>query len=122
MPLPLPLLLPPLHLIYPLHAVNDPPTFTAGSSISAPANPGTYTVSGWASNISRGPNEDGFETGSLQFTVTGCTNTSGMLGSLPTVSNTGALTYRVNQNNDNQLRTSTCQVALTDGAGATTAK
>ncbi|WIA42561.1 hypothetical protein OEZ86_008542 [Tetradesmus obliquus] len=102
--------------------VNDPPTFTAGAAISAPANPGTYTVSGWASNISRGPNEDNFETGSLTFSVTGCTNTSGMMNDIPSVSTSGAVTYRVNVNNDNQLRTSTCQVALVDSTGVSSTR
>jgi hypothetical protein len=101
--------------------VNDPPTFTAGASISTPANPGTYTVAGWASSITRGPYEDGFETGSLQFSVTSCTNTSGMLSSRPTVSSSGDVTYRVNENRNNQLRTSTHQVALVEGSGAQSA-
>jgi hypothetical protein len=45
-----------------------------------------------------------------------------MLNDVPTVSTSGAVTYRVNQNKDNQLRTSSCQVALVDGSGVQSAK
>jgi hypothetical protein len=94
--------------------VDDPPTFVSGSGVTAPANAGTYTFASWASSISRGSLEDGAATFPLQFHVSGCTNTSGMLSAVPTISADGMVTYRLNVNPNPSIRTATYQVVLVE--------
>jgi hypothetical protein len=106
--------LPGYFLLMLLNAVNDPPSFVSGSSLTAPANAGSNTFAGWASSIYRGPYEDGVDTFPLQFNVCGCTNTSGMLSAVPTISGNGMVKYRLNGNPNPSERTATCQVTLVE--------
>ena len=74
--------------------VNDAPSFTPGidetrtETIAATA----YTVSNWATALTKGPANESAQT--LQFVITGNSN-AGLFTVAPAISSTGALTYTV---------------------------
>lgn len=73
-----------------IYGVNDPPTFVPGSNQAVPLDAGPQTISGWATAISRGPDNESEQ--SLSFSVQTNSNPD-LFASLPTVSADGTLTY-----------------------------
>lgn len=70
---------------------NDAPSFTAGPNVRLQQeSPGPQTLPGWATNISPGPANEGWQT--VTFEVTGNTN-AGLFAAGPAVSSDGTLTY-----------------------------
>lgn len=69
--------------------VNDAPSFTAGADQTVQVNAGAQTVPGWATNISAGPTNEGWQT--LTFNVTN--NNAALFSVPPAISADGTLTY-----------------------------
>ncbi len=92
-------------------AVNDAPTFTKGANQTANEDSGLHAISGWATNISAGPNETGQ---TVSFTVT---NDNGSLFGLqgePAVTSNGVLTYTLAPD---AFGSTTVSVTLKDNGG-----
>ena len=71
-------------------AVNDAPSFQAGTDVTSLEDAGAQTVNPWASSISAGPADESGQT--VTFSVTGNSNPS-LFSVAPAVSSTGVLTY-----------------------------
>ena len=69
--------------------VNDEPSFTKGSNQSVNEDAGGQTVSGWASNLSKGTDDPSSQ--ELAFTVTNANNS--LFSVQPAISASGVLTY-----------------------------
>ena len=92
-------------------AVNDVPTFTKGSDQTVLEDVGAQMVTGWATNISRGPADEAGQT--LTFLVT--TNNDALFSVLPAVnSSNGNLTYTPAANANGSA---TITVRLQDNGG-----
>ena len=92
-------------------AVNDVPSFTKGADQTVLEDAGAQTVTGWATNISRGPADENGQT--LTFLVT--TNNDALFGVLPTInSSNGNLTYTPAANANGSA---TITVRLQDNGG-----
>lgn len=94
-----------------VHAVNDAPTFTIGSSHTSPAGGGLQTVPNFATNISPGPPNEAGQT--LTFEIVNNTNPS-MFKTLPSIAPNGTLTYELA---DNRLEVAQITVRLKDNGG-----
>ena len=90
-------------------AVNDAPSFTAGTDISVGEDSGPQTFANWASAISAGPNESGQ---ALTFTTT--PTNSFLFAVPPAVSSAGTLTFTPA---NNLSGTSTVTLFLSDNGG-----
>jgi hypothetical protein len=91
--------------------VNQAPSFTAGSNVSALENSGPQTVANWATNISSGPPSEINQ--ALNFTVS--TDNSALFSVQPTIDAvTGALTYAFAANTSG---TANVTVQLHDSGG-----
>lgn len=71
-----------------INSVNDPPTFTGGSSVTVLEDAGAKTVVGWASNMSAGPAN---ENQTFQFNVS--TDNDALFAAGPVVNTSGTLTF-----------------------------
>ena len=92
-----------------LSPINDAPSFTAGASLTVNEDAPSQTVA-WATNISPGPVSESGQT--LAFTVTN--NNSALFLTQPSISPTGALTYRPAANASG---VATVSVTLKDNGG-----
>jgi gliding motility-associated-like protein len=90
-------------------AVNDPPSFVKGPDQAILTNAGAQTVTGWATNLSKGPADEAAQT--LTFTVTN--NNNALFTVQPAISPTGVLTYTP----AGTAGTSTVTVVLKDNGG-----
>src|SRR5262249_35720868 len=73
-----------------VNPVNDAPSFGPGANQTVTAGAGPQTISGWATNISRGPADEAAQ--GLAFVVT--TTNPGLFVAPPTIDRaTGALTF-----------------------------
>ncbi|HLA17513.1 MAG TPA: Ig-like domain-containing protein [Candidatus Limnocylindrales bacterium] len=70
-------------------AVNDAPSFTKGANQTVAEDAPAQTVSGWATDLSKGPANESGQT--LTFVVTN--NNNPLFASQPAISPTGTLTY-----------------------------
>jgi LPXTG-site transpeptidase (sortase) family protein len=94
-----------------VNAVNNPPTFTKGTDQTVNEDAGAQTVSGWATAIDDGDPE---LTQTLNFTVTGNTN-SGLFSAAPAIdATTGDLTYAPTANANGSA---TITITLSDDGG-----
>jgi large repetitive protein len=73
-----------------INAVNDAPSFTAGSNPNVPEDAGPQTVNPWATAISPGPANESGQT--VSFNITSNTN-PGLFSAGPNVSPAGVLTF-----------------------------
>ena len=73
-----------------VNAVNDPPSFTAGSDQAVAEDAGAQTVAAWATGVSAGPSDEAGQV--LTFSVTNNTNPS-LFAAGPAVDASGELTY-----------------------------
>ncbi len=94
-----------------VNAVNDVPSFTKGGDQTVFEDAGPQTVSGWATNISAGPNESAQV---VDFIVTNNNNT--LFATQPAVSAAGALTYTTAANANG---TAIVSVKIHDDGGTT---
>ncbi len=92
-------------------AVNDPPSFTAGSSPVVDEDETSTTVTGWATNISPGPADEGGQNVSFVFTSN---NNPSLFSAGPAVNSSGNLTYTL-VNNANGV--ANLQVKAMDNGG-----
>src|SRR5215831_12956426 len=92
-----------------VNAINDPPSFTKGADQTVNEDAGPKTVTGWASNISAGPNE---ASQTLDFIVTNDNNQ--LFANQPTVATDGTLTYKPAAN---AFGDATVNVKLHDNGG-----
>jgi hypothetical protein len=93
-------------------AVNDAPTYTKGANQTVNEDAGAQTVTGWATNISKGPADESSQT--LTFTVTNNTNAA-LFAVAPSVDpTTGTLTYTPAANASG---TATITLELSDDGG-----
>jgi large repetitive protein len=90
--------------------VNDAPSFTAGANQSVTAGTGPKSVTGWASNISRGPSNESSQT--LTFVAT--TTNPGLFVAPPAIDSTGTLTFIPEAS---ATGTATVTVVLNDNGG-----
>ncbi|MBL9020289.1 MAG: tandem-95 repeat protein, partial [Myxococcales bacterium] len=88
--------------------VNDAPSFTAGANQTVAEDAAAQTVTGWATNLSAGPNESQ----TLSFSVSN--NANALFSSQPAVSSAGALTYTPAANANG---VATVMVAIQDSGG-----
>src|SRR5437867_1481250 len=72
-----------------VNPVNDIPSFTKGADQTVNADAAAQTVSGWATNLGKGPGNESGQT--LDFIVSN--NNNGLFSSQPAVSSTGTLTF-----------------------------
>jgi hypothetical protein len=72
-----------------VNPVNDAPSFQAGADVQIIANGAPQTIGNWATNLSTGPADESGQM--LNFTVT--TSDDSFFASLPTVSETGTLSF-----------------------------
>ena len=72
-----------------VNSVNDVPSFTKGGNQTVVDSTGAQTVSGWATNISRGPADEAGQT--LTFLVTNDNNA--LFSAQPAVASNGTLAY-----------------------------
>ena len=91
-------------------AVNDEPSFTKGSNQSVNEDAGAQTVSGWASNLSKGTGDPSSQ--SLTFTVTN--NNNSLFSTQPAINSSGVLTYT---SATNATGSATVSVVLSDDGG-----
>lgn len=96
-------------------AVNDAPTFTAGSNLTVAEDAGPQTLNPWATAISAGPGDEVGQ--SVMFAVVGNTNPA-LFSTAPAISPTGVLTYMPAANVSGNA-TITVQL-VDDGGGANT--
>ncbi|MHB9132351.1 MAG: tandem-95 repeat protein [Armatimonadota bacterium] len=92
---------------------NHPPSFTKGSDQLVVQNCGPQTVTGWATNVSAGAEDEAGQT--LTFTVTN--NNNVLFASQPTISLTGTLTFTPAPD---ATGTATVTVQLQDNGSGTT--
>ena len=90
--------------------VNDEPSFTKGSNQSVNEDAGAQTVSGWASNLSKGTDDPSSQ--ELAFTVTNANNS--LFSVQPAISASGVLTYT---SASNATGSTTVSVVLADDGG-----
>ncbi len=90
--------------------VNDEPSFTKGSNQSVNEDAGAQTVSGWASNLSKGTDDPSSQ--ELTFTVTNANNS--LFSVQPAISASGVLTYT---SASNATGSTTVSVVLADDGG-----
>ncbi len=69
--------------------VNDVPAFEAGSDLTVGENTGAKTITGWATEVSKGPSDESGQT--LTFVIT--TDNDGVFAVTPAVSADGTLTF-----------------------------
>ncbi len=81
----------PVSFIVAVGPVNDPPTFSSGSSRTVPKNAAPQSVSGWASGISPGPADEAGQT--VGFSVSSDNAALFASGGQPTVSSSGTLVF-----------------------------
>jgi gliding motility-associated-like protein len=93
-----------------INPVNDPPSFTAGSNISANVDAGTQLISSWATGISSGPSNESGQT--LTFSLTN--NNTGLFSVQPAIDASGNLTFTFNTN---VCGMATIDVVLKDNGG-----
>ena len=91
--------------------VNDDPSFTGGPDQDVDEDPGTQTVTDWATNISTGPANESGQT--VMFDVTSNTNEE-LFASGPAVDSDGTLTYRPA---DDANGTATIGIRVVDNGG-----
>ncbi|TMG00287.1 MAG: tandem-95 repeat protein, partial [Chloroflexi bacterium] len=72
-----------------VNPVNDIPSFTKGADQTVNEDASTQTVSGWATNLGKGPANESGQT--LDFIVSN--NNNGLFSGQPAVSSTGTLTF-----------------------------
>ncbi len=72
-----------------VNAVNDPPSFLAGPTVSVLEDSGAQTYANWATSISAGPADESGQT--VTFTVTNDNNA--LFSVQPSVDSTGTLTF-----------------------------
>ncbi|MGZ5431563.1 MAG: tandem-95 repeat protein [Thermoanaerobaculia bacterium] len=72
-----------------VNAVNDPPSFLAGPTVTVLEDSGAQTYANWASSISAGPADESGQT--VSFTVTNDNNA--LFSVQPSVDSTGTLTF-----------------------------
>ena len=94
--------------------VDDPPTFTIGSSQWANEDSGPQTVAGWVTGISPGPVDEASQ--SVSFTVV--VDDPTLFATPPSVDASGTLTYTPAAD---QNGTATLTITATDSGGATSA-
>ena len=92
-------------------AVNDAPSFTKGANETVAEDAGAQTVTGWATNISKGPADENGQT--LSFEVTNNTNTA-LFSTQPSIAPDGTLSYTPAANASG---TATVSVKLKDDGG-----
>ncbi len=73
-----------------INGVNDAPSFTAGPNLTVLEDVGAQTVTGWATNVSKGPANESAQT--LEFIVINNNNPS-LFSALPTVAADGTLSF-----------------------------
>ena len=93
-----------------VNAVNDAPLFTKGPDQTVVEDSGPQTVSGWATDISRGPADESAQT--LGFTTTN--NNNSLFAAQPTITSSGTLTYTPASNASGSA---TVNVTLKDSGG-----
>ena len=91
-------------------AVNDAPGFTAGANQSVAAGSGPRTVTGWTTNLSRGPADEAPQ--GLAFTVT--TTNAALFVAAPSIDAAGTLTFIPEAS---ATGTATVTVVLKDSGG-----
>ncbi len=91
-------------------AVNDVPSFTIGSDQSVVEDDDPKTVSGWATDISKGPSDESGQ--ALTFNISGVT--ANLYAVQPSLSSSGELTYTLA---DDAHGTNTITVTLSDNGG-----
>ncbi|MFZ6026726.1 MAG: cadherin domain-containing protein [Chloroflexota bacterium] len=94
-----------------LTAVNDAPSFVAGSDVNVTEDSGPYSSSGWATAISAGPADEAGQT--LAFQVTGNTDPA-LFSSGPAVAPNGTLSFTPEVNASG---VATITLALQDDGG-----
>src|SRR6059036_248711 len=72
-----------------VNPVNDIPSFTKGADQTVNEDAAAQTVSGWATNLGKGPANESGQT--LDFIVSN--NNNGLFSGQPAVSSTGTLTF-----------------------------
>jgi hypothetical protein len=77
------------HVAFTINAVNDAPSFTAGSNQTVSENAGYQTVIGWATALSAGPSDEAGQ--SLVFLVSN--SNAALFSTPPSINNQGTLTY-----------------------------
>jgi len=83
----------PQSFVITVRAVNDPPSFVAGSDQTVDEDSGAHTLSGWASSISPGPADEVLAGQTVVvFNITGNSNAA-LFSVAPTVSVAGDLTF-----------------------------
>ena len=92
-------------------AVNDVPAFTKGADQTVDEDSGPHTVTGWATGISKGPQDENAQ--ELTFAVTNISNPL-LFAVAPAIDKDGILTYTLNANASGQ---STMDVGLSDDGG-----
>jgi hypothetical protein len=90
--------------------VNDPPTFTKGSDITANEDAGAQTLNGWATSVSAGAANESGQT--LTFHVS--TDNDGLFSALPAIDSAGNLTFTTAPN---LFGSANVSVYLTDDGG-----
>jgi len=93
-----------------INPVNDKPGFAAGSNQTKLEGDGAQTVLGWASSISKGPDDEA--TQSLTFNVTNLNNS--LFSVQPAISTSGTLTYTIA---DDAYGIANVRVVLKDDGG-----
>lgn len=91
---------------------NDAPSFTKGPNQTVNADAGLQTVTGWATAISVGPDNESSQTPSFQIVNV---DKPGLFSTSPAISPTGTLTYLPNP--AALTDTATITVRLSDGGG-----
>lgn len=93
-----------------VNAVNDAPSFTAGPNQTVNEDSGARTVTGWATNISRGPSNEASQT--VAFVVTNDNNA--LFSGQPAVGSSGTLSFTPAAN---RFGTATVSVRAQDNGG-----
>jgi hypothetical protein len=93
-----------------VNAVNDAPTFTAGSNITSAESGSLYTATGWATSMSAGPADEAGQT--LHFEIT--TDASRFITQPAINASTGTLTFRAKSTPNTPISLS---VVLKDDGG-----
>ncbi|HWI64286.1 MAG TPA: Ig-like domain-containing protein, partial [Symbiobacteriaceae bacterium] len=91
-------------------AVNDAPSFTAGSNQTVAEDAAAQSVAGWATGISAGPADESAQTVTFQVS----TNNNPLFETLPALAADGTLTYKPAAN---AAGTATVTVRLQDNGG-----
>ena len=91
-------------------AINDPPSFTAGSDQTVDEDAGAQTVTNWATSISSGPADESGQT--LTFNTSNDNNV--LFAAQPAIDNVGTLSYTPASNANGSA---TVTVSLSDDGG-----